>query len=166
MCIHKKDIQKYLYNIVTNQKMDLFDNTVLCRNCSKKMIQSFVEKDGFRLRALKCPSCSNIIIHPSDIEEYNKFKQLRGRQFHVKLRMVGNSYTVSIPREIVNFMQDAESEMEKERKKMHEKISRNMQDMMTLAFEEFGKMSLMFGGENLKTKEDNNNIMKKEAKEK
>lgn len=145
--------------------MDLFDNTILCRNCGKKMMPAFVEKDGFKLRAVKCPACSNIIIHPADIEEYNKFKQLRGRQFHVKLRMVGNSYTVSIPREIVNFMQSAEQEMEKERKRMHERISHNMQDMMTLAFEEFGKMSLMFGNENLKTSEKEQ-LMKKEAKEK
>jgi len=143
--------------------MDLFDNTILCKDCGKKMQLVHIEKDGFKMRALKCPSCSNHIIHPADIEEYNKFKQLRHRQFHVKLRMVGNSYTVSIPREIVNFIQDTESEMISERRKVHERMSKQMQEMVTLAMEEFGKLSLMFNeveGNDLKEEK----LIKKDAR--
>ena len=109
----------------------------------------YVEKEGFRMRALKCPSCSNIILHPNDLEEFKKFKQLRGRQFHVKLRLVGNSYTVSIPREIVNFMKEEETENRPENihKKIQEHMAKQMQameQMVTLAMEEANKVGLMF----------------------
>jgi DNA-directed RNA polymerase subunit RPC12/RpoP len=134
--------------------MDLFENTVLCKNCGKKMKPAVVIKEGFKMRALKCPSCSNIIIHPIDLEEFNKFKQLRGRQFQVKLRLVGNSYTVSIPREIVNFMKEEEAENRPENihEKMQEHMVKQMQameQMVTLAMEEANKIGLMFNiGEN------------------
>ena len=130
--------------------MDLFENTVLCKNCGKKMKPVEFEKEGFRIRALRCPSCSNQILHPVDVEEYKRFKELRGRQFHVKLRLVGNSYTVSIPREIVNFMKESEQEMpdvHEIRKVMHETMARQMQEMqnfVTLAMEQSNKLSLLF----------------------
>jgi len=136
--------------------MDLFENTVLCKNCGKKMKPAFLEKEGFRIRALRCPSCSNQILHPADVEEYRKFKELRGRHFQVKLRLVGNSYTVSIPREIVNFMKE-ENEAEDIHTKMREHMAKQMQDMqqfVTLAMEEANKLSLMFNDEsteNIKT---------------
>ena len=65
------------------------------------------------------------ILKPFGIEFY-EFKK---KEFDVKLRIVGNSYAVSIPMEIVNFM--------KEQEKM-------MDDMVRLSFEEFGKISLNF----------------------
>ena len=143
-------------------KMDLFENTVLCKNCGKKMKLVVLDKDGFRIRALRCPSCSNQILHPSDVEEYKKFKELRGRHFQVKLRLVGNSYTVSIPREIVNFMREENEEEEPKREDIHSKMrdhmARQMQEMqqfVTLAMEEANKLSLMFtdneSSENIKT---------------
>jgi len=109
------------------------------------MKPAYLEKEGFRIRALKCPSCSNQILHPQDIEEYNKFNSLKNRQFQVKLRLVGNSYTVSIPREIVNFMREEEQE------NIHAKIQNHMhkqmqvmEQMVTLAMEEANKIGLSF----------------------
>ena len=138
--------------LLTNQKMDLFENTVLCRNCGKKMKPATLIKEGFRMRALKCPSCSNIILHPNDLEEFNRFKQLRGRQFQVKLRLVGNSYTVSIPREIVNFMQEEveDKKVENIHQTMQEHMKRQMEEMqkfVTLALKESNMISLMFNQE-------------------
>jgi predicted amidophosphoribosyltransferase len=129
--------------------MDVFDNTILCRNCGKKMKPAVFEKEGFRMRALKCPSCSNIIVHPIDLEEFNKFKQLRGRQFQVKLRFVGNSYTVSIPREIVNFMKEEEEEKKVENihQKMQEHMNKQIEEMqkfVTLALKDSNMISMMF----------------------
>lgn len=145
--------------------MDLFENTVLCKNCGKKMKQVFLVKNGFRLRALKCPSCSNHLIHPSDIEEYNRFNSLKNRQFHVKLRVVGNSYTVSIPREIINFMQEGETEMENVHQRMREQMKDHMQimeKMVTLALQDSNKISLLFPEQNTenaeKPKTKNNEI--------
>ena len=69
------------------------------------------------------------------------------------MRFVGNSYAVSIPKEIVNFMQE------------QEKI---MDDMVRLCFEEFGRISLRFGNnpDKLNSKDNNqNNERIKEVKE-
>jgi hypothetical protein len=108
---------------------DLFDEIVMCSGCGRRMTKVMVLKNGFQIRALQCEKCNKRIYHPEDIEEYKKFTQLKHRPFAVKLRMVGNSYTVSIPREIVDFMNEQE--------KMHD-------EMVKVFFEEFGKISLMF----------------------
>jgi len=108
---------------------DIFDNTILCKNCDLKMRKAQIQKNGFVFRAVICPKCGDKIIHPLDEENYNKFKDLKHKQFSVKMRLVGNSYAVSIPMEIVNFM------------KQQEKL---MDDMVRLCFEDFGKVSLNF----------------------
>ncbi len=108
---------------------DLFDNIILCSKCNKKMNPSLLTKNGFNLRALKCKSCGKSIIHPEDRREYEEFMRLKQKEYNVKMRMVGNSYAVSIPREIVDFMQEQEN---------------IMNNMVKLCFEEAGKISLDF----------------------
>ena len=108
---------------------DIFDNTILCKKCDCKMKNVNVSKNGFILRVMICPKCSDKIVHPVDEQEYNRFINLKNKEFRVKMRLVGNSYAVSIPREIVLFMQE------------QEKI---MDDMVKLCFEEMGKLSLDF----------------------
>jgi hypothetical protein len=93
------------------------------------MVNSLISKNGFNLRIKKCDKCSEILIHPEDRLEYENFMRLKKKEFEVKMRMVGNSYAVSIPREIVDFMKDQE---------------RMVNDMVRLSFEDFGKVSLMF----------------------
>lgn len=108
---------------------DIFDNTILCRKCSSKMQKAKIARNGFLFRAVICPKCGEKIIHPADEAEYNKFVDLKNKEFHVKMRLVGNSYAVSIPKEIVSFMRE------------QEKI---MNDMVRLCFEDIGKLSLDF----------------------
>lgn len=108
---------------------DIFDNTILCKKCDSKMERTNFEKDGFKLRAVACPKCSFKIIHPVDESEYIRFINLKSKEFKVKMRIVGNSYTVSIPKEIVSFMN--------EQKKM-------MNEMVSLCFEEMDRLSLNF----------------------
>ena len=116
---------------------DLFESTsIVCNECNKKMSRITILKDGFRMRAWHCPECGKKVYHPSDVEEYKKFRELKQRPFQVKLRVVGNSYTVSIPKQIINFMQDEENKMQK-----------HMNEMVNLCFEEAGRLSLMFGEE-------------------
>ena len=86
-------------------------------------------KNGFILRAVVCPKCNEKIIHPVDEQEYQRYVNLKNKQFTVKMRMVGNSYAVSIPKEIVSFMNEQEKLMD---------------DMVNLCFEEMGKLSLSF----------------------
>ena len=111
---------------------DIFDQKILCKKCDKLMKKSKIEKSGFVLRVLVCDKCHEKLIHPVDEQEYNKFINLKNKQFKVKMRLVGNSYAVSIPREIVNFMNQMRE---------HEK---RMDDMVRLCFEDFGKVSLNF----------------------
>ena len=64
------------------------------------------------------------------------------------MRFVGNSYAVSIPREIVDFMKE------------QEKI---LDAMVKLNFEEFGRISLNFGnhGSNNSNNEEKDKLKKK-----
>ena len=82
---------------------DIFENTVVCDVCNAKTIKDKSVKDGFVLRLWHCPECEKVWYHPDDLHEYNEFNKLRNKNFQVKLRMVGNSYIVSIPREIIEF---------------------------------------------------------------
>jgi hypothetical protein len=109
--------------------MDIFENRILCNHCNKEMKNVLVTKNGFNLRAKECKDCKEVIVHPTDKQEYEEFMRLKKKDFEVKMRMVGNSYAVSIPREIVDFMKEQE---------------RMIDDMVKLSFEEAGRISLMF----------------------
>lgn len=108
---------------------DIFDNTILCRKCGTKMQKAQMVKNNFLFRVLVCPKCHEKIIHPTDEQEYNKFVDLKNKEFHVKMRLVGNSYAVSIPKEIVSFMREQEEMMD---------------DMVKLCFQDTGRLSLDF----------------------
>jgi hypothetical protein len=108
---------------------DIFDNTILCRKCGTKMQKVQIAKNNFLFRAVICNKCGEKIIHPADQQEYEKFVNLKNKEFHVKMRLVGNSYAVSIPKEIVSFMREQE---------------KMMNDMVRLCFEDMGKLSLNF----------------------
>lgn len=108
---------------------DIFNHTILCKKCGKPMQKATAIRNGFRMRAVVCPFGHDKIIHPQDIEDYKKFKELKDKEFKVKMRLVGNSYAVSIPKEIVSFMQE------------QEKV---FNDVVKLCFEESGKLSLTF----------------------
>lgn len=114
-----------------NEMNDIFDNPILCKKCGKRMQKAQVVKNGFVLRLMVCPnpSCNEKIIHPVDEQEYHKFINLKNKEFKVKMRLVGNSYAVSIPKEIVSFMNEQKSIMD---------------EMVKLCFEDFGRLSLNF----------------------
>ncbi len=86
-------------------------------------------KNRFIFRVMVCPKCSDKIIHPVDEQEYNKFISLKNKEFKVKMRLVGNSYAVSIPKEIVSFMREQEKMMD---------------EMVKLCFEDMDRLSLSF----------------------
>lgn len=110
---------------------DIFDNTILCKNCGEEMDKTLVIKSGHQLRAVQCSKCKQTIIHPADSTNLEHYNTIKDKTFHVKLRMVGNSHAISIPKEIVEFMQQ------------QEKI---MDDMVRLCFEDMRKLRIEFGG--------------------
>jgi len=114
---------------------DLFNHKILCSKCNKEMKRTEVIKNGFRLRAVSCDKCNERIIHPADEVEYNKFINLKNKEFRVKMRLVGNSYAVSIPKEVVLFMREQE---------------KAINDMVRLCFEDFDRLSLNFGMDKIK----------------
>ena len=89
-----------------------------------------INKAGAQRRAVECPKCNDRIMHPSDVNALEKFNDIKGKTYIVKLRVVGNSHTISIPKEIVNFMRQQE---------------RMMDNMVRLAFDDMHKLSLYFG---------------------
>ena len=129
---------------------DIFDNKILCKKCDVEMSPIEVIKSGFILRFIECPKCNSKIIHPKDELEYNNFVNLKKKQFTVKMRFVGNSYAVSIPKEIVNFMKEQEEIMD---------------DMVKLCLEGFGRLRLDFNYRNGECEEVNENNLKDNIKE-
>lgn len=104
---------------------DLFDNVILCKTCGKEMTKGTVVKNGIAIRAAVCKACKKRDFHPLDLERYNEFRSLKRKPFHVKLRLVGNSYAVSIPREIIDFINASD-------------------EVVEMQLEEFGRLSLSF----------------------
>ena len=112
--------------------VDIFDQKVLCKKCDKQMARLIINRNGLELRALKCSKCGEQIIHPADLNAMEHFKDLKGKNFHVKLRVVGNSHAISIPKEIVDFINEMHRDMKSE------------MDMVRLQFEDFGRLSVNF----------------------
>ena len=115
---------------------DIFDAKILCKNCNIEMKPSVIEKSGVELRAVKCKNCGDMIIHPADLNCLEQYKGLKGKTYSVKLRVVGNSHAISIPKEIINFMND-----------MHKTARKDMDDFVKLCFEDFDKLSVRFRDE-------------------
>ena len=125
--------------------VDIFDNTILCKKCDTKMKKAQVAKKGFLFRAVVCPKCDERIIHPVDEQEYNRFINLKNKEFKVKMRLVGNSYAVSIPKEIVSFMnQQHQRCSSRSLKNIEREQEKAMNDMVKLCFEDLGRVSLNF----------------------
>ena len=101
-----------------------------------EMGKSSIKKDGCILRALKCPKCEDKIAHPEDLRKLEDYQGLKRKTFSVKLRMVGNSHTISIPKEIVDFINGT-----------NRRMSGHMNDMVKLCFEDFERIILRFPGE-------------------
>lgn len=88
-----------------------------------------VNKNGLELRAVACNKCKDQIIHPADLNSAANFKNLKDKTYNVKLRVIGNSHAISIPKEIVEFIQHQEKMMD---------------NMVKLCFEDMDKLSLRF----------------------
>lgn len=99
------------------------------------MEKTIVNKNGLELRAVVCKPCNQTIIHPADLNSMQNFNNLKDKTYDVKLRIIGNSHAISIPKEIVEFMNHQEKMMD---------------DMVRLCFEDMNKLSLRFH-----TREDN-----------
>jgi len=121
----------YIHPVYTKMK-DIFDANILCDKCNIKTDKKVILRDGFRLRYFECPKCKQKWYHPADQKEYDAFKNLKQRQFDVKLRMVGNSFSVTIPREIIDF-EEKFAQLEKE-----------VNHMLRLSLDEPGKVILRF----------------------
>ncbi len=82
---------------------DMYEASLLCEDCHAKTEKGRIQKEGFSLRIWQCPKCKKQWYHPLDLENYKAFQELKNKDFQVKLRSVGNSWIVSIPKEIIRF---------------------------------------------------------------
>lgn len=126
MCIHKIDTKN-------NNMTDIFDTKILCKKDGNEMRQTIVERNGMQLRAVKCHKCGDTIVHPADLNGLENFNDLKDKKFNVKLRMVGNSHAISIPKEIIDFMSDRQRELHKQ-----------MNDIVRLSFDDFDTLKMSF----------------------
>lgn len=115
---------------------DIFDAKILCKHCNIEMQPIIINREGLELRAVSCTKCKDKIIHPADLNGLQHFNNLKGKNFYVKLRMVGNSHAISIPKEIIDFMNER-----------HRQISKDMDDMVRLCFEDFDRLTVRFDDE-------------------
>ena len=113
---------------------DIFDAKIVCKKCNVEMKPVNIERSGAIMRAVQCSNCHDKIVHPADLEAYEHYNDLKGRTFSVKLRMIGNSHAISIPKEIVDFMNE-----------MHKNMRIDMDDMVRLCFQDMNRLSLNFG---------------------
>ena len=111
---------------------DIFDAKISCKVCDLEMQPIMIERSGCKLRAMNCPSCQEKIIHPQDLNNFNHYNSLKEKTYIVKLRIVGNSHTVSIPKEIVDFIHESNN------------INKRVNEAVKLCFEDFGRLSLIF----------------------
>lgn len=118
--------------IIIKMVHDLFENKILCKKCEKPMKRADEIRNGFIIRVMACDRCKEKILHPVDSAEYDKFVNLKNKTFKVKLRLVGNSYAVSIPKEIVSFMREQEHTFNE------------LDNMVKLCFDQVGKLTLDF----------------------
>lgn len=121
---------------------DIFDEIILCKHCKREMQKGLAIKNGFRVRYAYCDKCSEKLWHPGDLVEYQNFNNLKKKCFKVKLRVVGNSYAVTLPKEIINFIKEIEREFN----------IRN--EEVKLMLDEVGKLSLFFEKIERKLKEE------------
>ncbi|MBT3691242.1 hypothetical protein HOG16_03310 [Candidatus Woesearchaeota archaeon] len=108
------------------------DAKILCDKCNIKTNPKYEIRKGFQIKFHECPKCMERFYNPLDLKQYQEFQKLKQREFEVKLRMVGNSFSVTIPKEIIEF-EGKSRQMEKE-----------MDQMMRLCLEEPNKLSLRF----------------------
>ncbi|MBI4448137.1 hypothetical protein HY643_04095 [Candidatus Woesearchaeota archaeon] len=107
---------------------EIFETTIICDNCKKPTERKIIQKDGFNIRSWHCPTCHKYWHHPLDLQEYKSFQQLKERTYQLKIRQVGNSWTVSIPKEIIAF----------------EEIETRINKMIKMSLEEPGKLTIFF----------------------
>ncbi len=117
---------------------DIFNETISCKECKKEMKHTIVNKQGLQLRAVECPQCKKHIVHPADLNAVENFKPLKNKTYSVKLRMVGNSHAISIPKEIVDFIRQQE---------------RIVDDMVKLCFKDMRTLDLIFGNNHSQAEE-------------
>lgn len=118
---------------------DVFDTKIVCRKCNHEMQPATIHKNGIELRAVECSNCGDKIIHPQDLNSLEHFNDLKGKTFVVKLRMVGNSHAISIPKEIIDFVNE-------QQRRVHN-MRRQMDEMVRLCFEDFDTLKVRFGDE-------------------
>lgn len=111
---------------------DIFNAKVLCPTCNTETEKTTDVREGFHIRALTCKKCKNTYHHPIDLKKYEDYQKLKLKEFKVKLRIVGNSHTISIPREIIQF------------EERFKKLEKEMDDFIKLSLEEPGKINLFF----------------------
>jgi len=80
---------------------DIWEHMGMCNKCNVRLEKTLTRKANFEIRTWHCRKCGKKIFHPIDLEKYSEWEKIKDKPFEVKVREVGNSFTVSIPKEII-----------------------------------------------------------------
>lgn len=82
---------------------DVWEEHLICSKCNKKTDKIIINRENFNIRTWKCKQCRKYWPHPLDNKKFEEWKKVKNLTFKVKIREVGNSAVVSMPKEILNF---------------------------------------------------------------
>lgn len=81
--------------------IDELDKIEIVCHCGGKTKRIETSWEGFPVRAWKCGRCGEEIFHPLDAQRALTIaKAIKNKEFEVKIRKVGKSLTMTIPRRL------------------------------------------------------------------
>ncbi len=94
------------------KKVDNLDKIQITCSCGGKTKKIKTTWKNIPIRAWKCIKCGEEIFHPLDADNAMKIaKAIENKEFSVKVRKVGKSFTISIPHKLAKFIKLHEGEI-------------------------------------------------------
>ena len=95
-----------------SKKIDDLDKIKITCTCGGKTKKIQTTWKNIPVRAWKCVKCGEEILHPLDADKAMMIaKAIEKKEFSVKVRKVGKSFTISIPHKLAKFIKLREGEI-------------------------------------------------------
>ncbi len=73
--------------------------------CGNAAVETHVNIDGFKIKAWKCESCHEEYLDSAEAQFLLLMKKMQKKPHTAKVGVLGDSYIIRIPKEIVDYMQ-------------------------------------------------------------
>lgn len=81
--------------------------------CGKSTDETHLNIDGFKIKAWKCESCGEEYLDSAEAQFLLMMKKMQKKPHTAKVGVLGDSYIIRIPKEIVEYMQIKKGEKAK-----------------------------------------------------